>query len=478
MKPNLELKSDITRKYLEYKIMPDDIIDSFSEGMLKNNEIKGVLSISFQQIDDQRFYYFDTSYLISMKQFIKNDIQKKDLIHIFISIIDTYLSLNDYLIEDKCLLLNIDDLYIDQVSKDVKCVCLPLTNLEKNKTIYEFIREMMMSVRYSNEDNSYITKILNYINSSSDSPLEDLKNFLIIIDNENNFVNQISQQTVISSKNSEIKSETPITIEEKKIETPIDSIPRDIKIEKQMTSEKPIKAIVKKQKEIGKEIPKNSKGRIPTLKKRNIEDSKEEPKKPVKEKKRLFGNSKKEEKDQKKLSKIPSKKNKESKIPTMSKRISGEEAKKSLTGGIQREVKPTYQEDITQIQTAGTTVLGEGTTVLGVGTTVLSDTTKHSYGKLTRISTQQSIVITVNNFRIGKDESNSFAIIDNSTISRQHAEIISKEGRFYITDLNSTNKTYVDGIRVKPGSFIEIFDGSRIKLANEDLIFQIVEEVS
>lgn len=469
LKPILELKSDITKKYLEYRIKPDDIIDTFSEGMLKNNDIKGLLPIHFQQIDDQRFYHYDISHLISMKDFIRNEICKKDLIHIFVSIINTYLTFNDYLIEENCLLLDFEYIYIDHNSHDVKCLCLPLSNLQNHKSIDDFIKETMMSVKYSNEDNSYITKILNYINSSNIS-LEELKNYLLSLDTKQN-VNQNIKSSQPIKRNAEIPTvinEDHSDIVIKPIYEEKESIPQHV-IPK-VSIDKP--KIKKEEKVI------SSRGKIPTLRQKNkeqIEENDNIQSTHDKQKKTLFSRAKKENKIPKQASHIPSKKSKESKIPKMSKRITGEEAKKSLTEGIQREVQPAYQENLTKVQASGTTVLGVGTTVLDVGTTVLNDTLKQIYARLLRISTQESVVIDMSNFRIGKDESNSFAIIDNSAISRQHAEIISKEGRFYITDLNSTNKTYVDGIRVIPGSFVEIFDGSCIKLANEDFIFHIVE---
>ncbi|WP_418555698.1 DUF6382 domain-containing protein [Longibaculum muris] len=196
MKPILELKKDVTRKYLEYRITDIDLIDTFSEGMLKNNVLKGVLSICFQQIDTDKFYCYDVSQLISLKEFFNKPIGKKDLIHIFISIIDIYSVLNEYMVEENYLLLDFEYIFIDQITKEVKGVCLPLNNLENNKTIYDFIKETIMSVQYNNEDNSYITKLLNYINSSSNSSLMELKNYLNMVNQESISYQQMpSQQT-------------------------------------------------------------------------------------------------------------------------------------------------------------------------------------------------------------------------------------------------------------------------------------------
>ncbi|MBS5112098.1 MAG: FHA domain-containing protein [Coprobacillus cateniformis] len=479
MKPILELKKDVTRKYLEYRITDIDLIDTFSEGMLKNNVLKGVLSICFQQIDTDKFYCYDVSQLISLKEFFNKPIGKKDLIHIFISIIDIYSVLNEYMVEENYLLLDFEYIFIDQITKEVKGVCLPLNNLENNKTIYDFIKETIMSVQYNNEDNSYITKLLNYINSSSNSSLMELKNYLNMVNQESISYQQMPSQQTKSVEPTVKKTEPPVQQKEEIPTTFVESAEVPKMEERKIPSKTVPRAPLPKANRVEKTAVKQTKkGRIPTLRHKNDEDEQIESEnikipsvKEPKEKKKLLNS-----KEAKSSRKIPSLKKSENKIPKISKRISGEEAKKTLTGGLQREVQQIYQEDLTTVQASGTTVLGAGTTVLGAGTTVLSDTSRQIYAKLTRISTQTSVVIDCPNFKIGRNQSNSFAIIDNTAVSGAHAEIITKDGRYYITDLHSTNKTYVDGVQVKSGSFVEIFDGSRIKLANEDLLFNIVEE--
>ena len=66
-------------------------------------------------------------------------------------------------------------------------------------------------------------------------------------------------------------------------------------------------------------------------------------------------------------------------------------------------------------------------------------------------------------FNIGKDEQfNDFIISDNTAVSRKHAEIHYENGKYFILDLNSTNKTIVDGTIVRPGYKFELFSGCRI----------------
>lgn len=136
---------------------------------------------------------------------------------------------------------------------------------------------------------------------------------------------------------------------------------------------------------------------------------------------------------------------------------------------------PYSPDAVDSTQFAGTTVLGNGTTVLTEGTTLLIDQdTVSNYPILTRLSNNQKMFVSKPVFSIGRDSTrNDFAISDNSAVSSEHAEIRLENGRYYISDLKSTNKTFVDGNVLKPGYKMELYSGSRIRIANEDFEFEL-----
>ncbi|MBU8918185.1 FHA domain-containing protein [Bacillus sp. FJAT-29953] len=121
-----------------------------------------------------------------------------------------------------------------------------------------------------------------------------------------------------------------------------------------------------------------------------------------------------------------------------------------------------------------------GTTVLGVedvgGTTVLEADVYEEprFPYLVREKTQEEISVDKPAFRIGKERSYcDYFVSNNNAISRSHADIITRGGRYYIIDNNSTNKTYVDGRVIPVMKEIEIFSGTKLRLANEDFTFYI-----
>jgi peroxiredoxin len=83
---------------------------------------------------------------------------------------------------------------------------------------------------------------------------------------------------------------------------------------------------------------------------------------------------------------------------------------------------------------------------------------------------------------IGNAEDNDF-VIRQATVSQRHATMVQKDGRFELSDLSSTNGTFVNGRRIKNSALVKIgdelwFGGARFVLANPVTIGDSVDAVS
>ena len=93
---------------------------------------------------------------------------------------------------------------------------------------------------------------------------------------------------------------------------------------------------------------------------------------------------------------------------------------------------------------------------------------------LIRRNNQEQIPINKPLFRMGKEKSFvDYFIGDNTAISRSHAHIITRDGRFFVVDTNSTNHTYINGQMISPNSEAELNDGDVLTLANESFEFRL-----
>ena len=77
-------------------------------------------------------------------------------------------------------------------------------------------------------------------------------------------------------------------------------------------------------------------------------------------------------------------------------------------------------------------------------------------------------------FRIGKEKSYvDYFIADNTAISRSHANIIEKDGAYFVVDTNSTNHTYVNEAMIQSNVEVKLEHGSMVRLANENFEFRL-----
>lgn len=104
---------------------------------------------------------------------------------------------------------------------------------------------------------------------------------------------------------------------------------------------------------------------------------------------------------------------------------------------------------------------------------VSNESASFNYPKLVRLSTNEIIVIDKPVFRIGKEKQCvDYVVTNNATISRSHADIISKNGRYYVFDIQSKNRTYINNRVLPSEKEIEISNDDVLKLANEEFLFK------
>lgn len=116
------------------------------------------------------------------------------------------------------------------------------------------------------------------------------------------------------------------------------------------------------------------------------------------------------------------------------------------------------------------------TSVLGYGTgetTVLSGSNQ-AKATLTRLKTNEKVDITKQLFRVGKERSKvDYCITNNNSVSRIHADIVYKNGQYFIIDNNSTNYTFVNGQMIPAKQEVALSSGDNIKFAEEEFTFTV-----
>lgn len=96
------------------------------------------------------------------------------------------------------------------------------------------------------------------------------------------------------------------------------------------------------------------------------------------------------------------------------------------------------------------------------------------YPTLFRILTEENISVNKPVYRLGKERSYvDYFVTNNIAVSRSHADIITRGTRYFVMDLNSKNHTFLNGQEIPVQYEVELHDGDRLKLANEEFIFNV-----
>jgi len=109
------------------------------------------------------------------------------------------------------------------------------------------------------------------------------------------------------------------------------------------------------------------------------------------------------------------------------------------------------------------------TEVLGISgnNTILLEDMPRGRWKLRPLTSEyEEFEIHGDHFLVGKKRDSVDGFIGRDTISRIHSRLYVRQERLFITDANSTNGTFVNGVAVAPGMDVEIFAGDRIMFAD------------
>jgi predicted component of type VI protein secretion system len=71
---------------------------------------------------------------------------------------------------------------------------------------------------------------------------------------------------------------------------------------------------------------------------------------------------------------------------------------------------------------------------------------------------------------IGRNGDNDL-VLHSSAVSREHASVALRDGRWYLEDRGSFNGTYLNGTRVVPGTPLPLRHADRISIGSETIIF-------
>ncbi len=498
---NFSFENQGTHTYLVYSVAEDDVIDSMSLGMLTNNRISGLAQTLFTQMDAQKYIKYDVSSKISAKQFFAGQVNKKRLLGVFNGIVDALLSAEDYMIDVNSILLDLEYIFADVSNCETVLVCLPIVSDDfSERNLGVFFKNIMFTTQFDQTENcDHVAKIINYLNSASVFSLIDFKKLISSI--EKSEVPAETPQPVVQNNpavHQQPQQKEQPSVQQAATQKPVQQKPvAKPKANQQINTPAPAtKAAPAQQGVPEKKI--SMFGLLMHYNKENAELYKQQKaakkaEKTVKAQSSASANNTKNKKANQNGFAVPGQNNSVDQgfaIPGQQATVQAAPAQNNAQPKVQQPVQPAMnttapkqvnnspvfnEPEVPQGQSMNfgeTTVLGGG----GIGeTTVLGASPEAQVNPhLIRTKNNEKIKLDKPVFRIGKEKSYvDYFIGDNSAISRSHANIITREGEYFVVDTNSTNHTYVNGQMLQSNVETKIAHGTKIKLANEDFEFKL-----
>lgn len=520
---NFRYENQGSNTYLVYQVESDSMIDTMSLGMLTNNKILGLAPVIFTQMDSTKFIKYDVSAKVPVKQFFSGPVNKKRLLGVFMGIANAMLAAEDYMLDVNNIILDLDYIFTDVSTCETVLICLPIAgSADMNNDLGIFFKNIMFSTQFDQTENcDHVAKIINYLNST---PIFSLSDFKKVLDEINAVRINISAKQQTEVQQQEISQKTkkePVqpVVQSKKVykEEPKKQVVNKVQPENNVQTipiQQPVYTYMPQQKE---EINDSKKMSMFSLmmhySKENAQLYKAQ--KAAKKNKgtpqapQMPPNNPKKQSNSQQINaafNIPGVPDNTSNVSNMGFAIPGQASsppvqskpvnqpavapkaepvlqpvnmpKQPAQPAQQPRTQPVQQQAVQpqgrpmnfgETMVLGSNTIGE-TTVLNADVQKVEKVTPY----LMRAKNNEKIPVNKPVFRIGKERSYvDYFISDNTAISRSHANIISREGRYYITDTNSTNHTYINGKMIQSNDEVEIKHGTKFCLANEDFEFRL-----
>lgn len=507
--------------YLVYEIREEDELDTMSLGMLTNNTIPGFVPTTFTQMDTTRYIKYNVSSKLSVAQLFTGAVNKKRLVGVFTGIVEAMLSAEDYMLDPDSMLLEQEYIFADVSTCETEVVCLPVMNAERKHTdLGAFFKNIIFNTQFDQTENcDHVAQILNYLNSTPILSLGDFKALLEQISKPAPVAQPVAAQPVAQPVAAQPVPPQPVA-------RPVAPQPVAAQPVVQQPAARPVAAQPVTPPPVAKPVaPKPVQPPVTQTAPAQSNGPKEKEMSMFyllqhynKENAAIYKAQQEAKKNKKGAAAAsapvaPAPAPKKGSQPAAAFAIPGKQPAAAFAIPGQAEApaakpvqpavpqpapkpvaakpvapqpvapqpvlqpsmpvdRPPVPQPSTPISFGETTVLSAGigeTTVLGTVTaTVQNDP------HLIRVKNNEKIPLNKPVFRIGKERSFvDYFIGDNTAISRSHANIVSRDGEYFVVDTNSTNHTYVNGGMINSNVEVKLSHGAKIRLGNEDFEFKM-----
>ena len=394
-----------------------NIITNGYYGLVKPERIKGA-NIYYESFSGR-----------SLKEVLTTNLSRNDIVRIVEQILLVLLEVEEFGLPKDSVLMDLNNIYIDSSTNEIKMLCSSVVACGKNKSVSNLIYEILNTYATKETSNlNFRRRFFDYLDKLEDADIYRIEDFLvaekrkIVLEVRDIYYTRLYEK--MKEKYGEIQR--------------VDAIKRQIDLEK-----------AKMMQEKHYERPKYVDDDEPTgFAETNDNEpmgyaSQEEDDEPT-----GFYDTEKEEDDE----------------PTGFYDTEKEDDEPTGFFGVEDDHVDTYSDAMIRKRQESTKQ-----------SKITVDKSRNNHDnpvRLIRKSSGETIYINKLNFRLGREDGSvDYCISDNKKISRAHADIILRGSQWYIVDLKSKNRTFLNDRVLQASVEAPLHDGDVIKLNNEEFVF-------
>lgn len=176
MEDIFEVRNHGLENFLIYWTRDKKNIEEKTVDMVKESD--SAIIEALEEIEEEGKYGFqyNIAYKATLRKYLLQTMGKQQVLKLLETIIEAFQVLKNKGLDEKYLYLNLDYIFVDFVTRDISFLCIPEnTELTGNRRLREFLKELLMTITYKEEEDIYyIAKLVLYI---SNNRCMDMENF-------------------------------------------------------------------------------------------------------------------------------------------------------------------------------------------------------------------------------------------------------------------------------------------------------------
>lgn len=181
MEDIFEVKNHGLENFLVYWSKDKNDIEKKAVEIIREN--RSTIIEPLEEVEEEGKYGFqyNIAYKATLRKYFMQAMGKEEVLKLLEKLIEALQFLKNKGIDEKYLYLNLDYIFVDFVTRDISFLCIPEDReLVGNSSLREFLKELLMSITYKEEEDIYyIAKLVVYVSNNRCIEIENFEELVL-----------------------------------------------------------------------------------------------------------------------------------------------------------------------------------------------------------------------------------------------------------------------------------------------------------